>query len=459
MNPLLLALGALFFLPILLAVDYEWYVSADGSDDADCGRNASFPCRNLTDVLSASPSFSNASAICYTTGGAVDERDSTTVYFLGEVNTVPAVCMRNWTNVRIVGVHSNSTVLVDAPSGGCRGFFEFIACTNVSIENFNFAFSVQGRATLLFEASQHIAVRGCTFSVTAEASYGIWLRQCAGDIRLTGNIFFGGQFTKQQTSSRALDVLHGCIDNGDCTDLSDCISPFNMDRLFFPDWSFTLDISDCLFRDLAILDDPEDDYTLARQGFVAMRVQFGSYSMNNRVYVNGTTFKNITNTASNAVAVNFLGSLLLDMESHNNSVVFSNCVFRDNNVRYGGGLSTYFVSGPMYSSVAVESCEFLNNNAFFEGGGIFAVFLSSGSTNSLAVSSSVFKGNLAHSGGAVFILNNAQWFTSRGIFDPLTRSMEVRTTLTDCLFEDNVADPTMGVVQVLRVLLQVYGVR
>ena len=79
MRPLLLALGTLLFLPALLAVDYEWYVSADGSDDADCGRNASNPCNSLTDILSTSSLFSNASATWYTSGGAVDGWNSTTV--------------------------------------------------------------------------------------------------------------------------------------------------------------------------------------------------------------------------------------------------------------------------------------------------------------------------------------------------------------------------------------------
>ena len=459
MRPLLLALGTLLFLPALLAVDYEWYVSADGSDDADCGRNASNPCSSLTDILSASPSFSNASATCYTSGGAVDGRDSTTVYFLGEVNTVPAICLRNWTNVRIVGVHSNSTILIDVPNGGCRGFFEFIACTNVSIENLNFAFSVQGRATLLFEASQHVSVTECTFSVTAEASYGVWLRQSAGDIMLTGNVFFGRQSTEPKTSPRALEIRHGCTDSDDCNDFSHCVMPFDMDLFSFPDWSFSLDISDCVFRDLVSFGDPEDDYTRARQDSVAMRLQFGSYSENNQVYVRRTTFKNIQNTVANGVAVNFLGDSLPGMESRNNSVLFSNCIFIDNNVRYGGGISSYFVKGPIYSSLAVEKCVFLRNNADLEGGGVFAVFLSSGSTNSLAVTNSSFERNSALAGAAVFILNNAQWFTSRGLFDPLSRSIVVRATLTDCLFEDNKADITAGVIQVLRVQLYVYGIR
>ena len=457
---LLLAFGSL--LPTFQALDYEWYVSANGSDDVTtCGRTPVNPCRSFTDILSNSPSFSNASVRCYMTGGAVDGRDSTTVYFIGETNVVPAICMRNWTNLRIVGLHERSTVHVENSGGGCTGYFEFIQCANVSIENINFAFSGIGRTTLLFEASQDVQVTGCSFPVTAVASGGVWLKQCSGDIILHNNTFHGDseQFTRRETSPRALDVLHGCVDYGDCDDLSSCVLPFDMDPLSFADLSFTLTISQCEFRDLANLNEPEDDYSSASKGFVAMRVQFGSYSANNRLYVRDSVFRNIVNKQSNGVVVNFLGQPLSDEGSFNNTALFSGCTFRDNIVRYGGGFSTYFITGPTHSSVTVEDCEFIDNVADYEGGGIFSAFLSSGSTNSITAVNCVFRRNFAQAGGAIFIINNAHWFTARGIYDLLSRSVVVRASLTDCSFEGNIADASMGVVDVLRVHLDIYGVR
>jgi len=317
-------------LPTSLAVDFEWYISANGSGDVTtCGRTPANPCRSLTDILSNSPSFSNASVRCYMTGGPVDGRDSTTVYFIGETNVVPAICMRNWTNLRIVGLHERSKVQVENRGGGCTGYFEFIQCANVSIENINFAFSGIGRTTVLFEASQDIQVVGCTFLVTAIASGGVWLRQCSGDVLLLNNTFHGDseQFPRRQTSPRALDVRHGCVDNSDCRGLSSCVLPFDMDPVSFAGLSFTLSISQCEFRDLVNLNEPEDDCRAASKGFVAMRVQFGSYSANNRLYVRDSAFRNIVNKESNGVVVSFFGEPLSAEGTFNNTALFSNCTF------------------------------------------------------------------------------------------------------------------------------------
>ena len=456
-----LLLAAVLFLPTLHALDVEWYISANGSDEATCGRSAANPCRSLESILSYSPSFSNASTTCYLSVGAVDSRDSTVLYFLGEINTVPPICLRNWTNIRIVGLHNNSTLLTDRTIGGCRGIFEFELCTNVTIENINFGFSGIGRATLFLEASRDIRVSGCTFPVTAQGSRGLWLRQCAGDITLSNNVFYGNeqQLSEPRTARRALEVLHGCVDESDCTRLSYCVMPFDMEPYEFANLSFTLNMAGCIFRDLTGLQAAVDDYSSARRGAVAMRLQFGSYSINNQVFVRNTSFSNIINTEANGIAVNYLGRALSNMASSNNTVLFSNCSFRENDVRYGGGLSAYFISGPVYSTLMVEDCEFTDNIADFEGGAIFAVFLSSGSTNTLSATNSVFRRNSAGAGGGVFVLNNAQWFSTRGVFDLFSRSVVVQTSLTDCLFEGNRANVSKGIIEVLRVQLNVNGIR
>ena len=462
-----LLLALVLFLPTLHALDVEWYISANGSDEVTCGRSAANPCRSLESILSNSTSFSNASMTCYLSAGAVDSRDSTVLYFLGEINTVPPICLRNWTNIRIVGLHNNSTLLTDRTFGGCRGIFEFELCTNVTIENINFGFSEKGRATLFFEANLDIRVSGCTFQVTAQDAKGLWLHQCAGDITLSNNVFYGNelQLSEPQTSRRALEValevLHGFVDEGfvdesDCTTLSYCVMPFDVEPYEFSNLSFTLNMAGCIFRDLTGLQAPEDDYSSARCGAVAMRLQFGSYSINNQVFVRNTSFSNIINTEANGIAVNYLGRALSNMASSNNTVLFSNCSFRKNKVRYGGGLSAYFISGPVYSTLMVEDCEFTDNRADFEGGAIFAVFLSSGSTNTLGATNSMFRRNSAVAGGGVFILNNAQWFSTRGVFDLFSRSVVV---LTDCVFEGNKANASNGIIEVLRVQLNVNGIR
>ena len=265
--------------------------------------------------------------------------------------------------------------------------------------------------------------------------------------------------SEPQTSPLALEVLHGCVDESDCTRLRYCVMPFDVEPYEFANLSFTLNMAGCIFRDLTGLQAPKDDYSSARCGAVAMRLQFGSYSINNQVFVRNTSFSNIINTEANGIAVNYLGQALSNMASSNNTVLFSNCSFRKNKVRYGGGLSAYFISGPVYSTLMVEDCEFTDNRADLEGGAIFAVFLSSGSTNTLGATNSMFHRNSAVAGGGVFILNNAQWFSTRGVFDLFSRSVVVQTSLTDCMFEGNKANASNGIIEVLRVQLNVNGIR
>ena len=427
----------------MLSTDVEWYISAKGSADvATCGKTAAEPCNSLAEILARSPSFDNGSSICYLSDGAVDGRDSTTVYFVGEVK-VTSVCLMNWTNLRIVGLGDNITI-TSGLFGGNRGIFECIQCTNVSIENLNFATSAINKATLFFQASMDIRVIECSFYLASQSTLGVQLLHCAGNIALTNNTFYGsGNEVADSLSPLGLDIDHGCID---------CSIPFNGESYNFSTLSFTLMITDCTFKDLKNRSPPEDRYNVARGSAAAMRLRFGANSMDNQIFVLGSSYSNIVNSKANSIVLNYEG------KSANNTVHFIGCTFRRNRVRYGGGISAYFYNGPVDSRLIVEDSEFVDNVADFEGGGVFVTFLSSGSSNTLQIYNSSFARNSATYGSGLFLLNNPTWFSQRIFFDPVSRSL-VTAELVGCMFRNNTASKDEGVINTLRIQLNIYGIR
>lgn len=437
------------FLPLLFiflqslpiqATDLEWYISANGSAVvATCGRTSAEPCNRLDVIVTRSPKFDS----CYLPDGAVDGGGTTTVYFMGEVNFVTNMCLMNWTNLRMVGLEDNNTI-TSSIFGGNRGIFEYIQCTNVSIENLNFAASALNSATLFFQASTDIRVTSCSLSLTSQSTIGVQLLHCAGDIALMNDTFYGnGDEVADNLFPLGLDMSHGCLY---------CSNPVDGGLYNFSELSFSLAITGCMFMDLTNRSPPEDAYDVARSSAVAMRLTFGANSTQNQIFVQDCNFSNITNPEANSIVVDYEGG------SANNTVHFAGCTFRENKVRYGGGLSAYFYAGPVDSNLIIEDSNFIDNVANFEGGGVFATFLSSGSSNTLSIYNSVFTGNSAIYGSGLFLLNNPQWLTHIIFFDPVTRSL-VTAELTGCRFESNRADMNEGVINTLRIQLNVYGIR
>ena len=436
------------------AIDVIWYISPGGSPDiATCGRSEDSPCDNLQTVLSLlQTNLRNETTTCYLPSDATP-RDSTTLYFMGAGNTVPPVCLEGWLNLRVVGLGSDAGVIRGesdrSASGGGRGIFEFANCTNITIDHLGFSTTAIGRAVLYFEASRDIRVESCTFPVTARSSQGVKMLQCAGNISLYNDTFYGDP-TQDSTNLHplGLDMTHGCTE---CTSTSIKEPQFDYSSL-----SFSLSITSCVFQDLANEGPPEDSYKSARTSAVGLRLQLAEMSTNNHIIVTDSTFQRITNTESNGVLVSFNG------RAENNQVLFDGCQFRHNRVRYGGGMSSYFYQGPAGNSFRIQNCEFFNNTADFEGGGVFGAFLSSGS-NTVSVSNSTFVGNSAQAGCGVFLLNNPEWLWQRGAFDTGLFRNPVEVELKDCNFERNVASfrggLLNGVVTVLRIQINIRGVR
>lgn len=430
-----------------LATDVEWYISPTGSADASCGLSAEMPCSSLQPILESSEQFSNDTLTCYLSSGATDGRDSTTLYFTGE-NFVPAVCLMGWVNVRVVGV-GEGAVITSGRFGARRGIFEFISCTNISVENLSFDTSAIGRAVMFFEACRDIVVLESSFPVIANSSIGVQMVNCAGEISLTGDLFYGDPARREGTTNvLGLDVTHGC--NG-------CTIPFTDDSYDFLNHTFSLTMTRCTFQDIADTSAPEDSYGRTRTSASGMRLQFRDRSVNNRVTVTGTTFQRIFNSKSNGVLVSFNGNRGKIVE--NNMVTFDTCTFQQNRVRYGGGISAYFYVNPSSNSLQIQNCRFLNNTADFEGGGVSVVLLSSREDNAVRISNSTFFQNSAQIGSGVYLLNNPSWFWQRGAFDPALLFPTVGVELQDCTFQGNVARVKEGVVSSLRIQLNISGVR
>lgn len=440
------------------ALDVIWYISPEGSPNiTTCGRSQESPCDSLHTILALLRTTNlrnnetTATTTCYLPSAATP-RDSTTLYFIGAGNTVPPVCLEEWANLHVVGLGADAGVAGGefSSGGGEKGIFEFVNCTNTTIESLGFSTTAIGRAILYFEASRDIRVESCTFPVTARSSRGVQMLQCTGDISLRNDTFYGDPNIQDSTNLHplGLDMTHGCTE---CTEAS-ATPEYDYSSL-----SFSLSVHSCIFQDLANQGPPEDSYGSARTRAVGMRLQLAELSTGNRITVTDSTFQRITNSESNGVLVSFNG------RTEDNQVLFDGCVFRHNRVRYGGGVSSYFYRGPAGNSFRIQNCEFLNNTADFEGGGVFGAFLSSGSGNTMSVSNSTFVGNSAQAGCGVFLLNNPRWFWQRGAFDTSLFSDPVGVELRDCRFERNVASFEAGllngVVTVLRIQLNIRGVR
>lgn len=426
------------------ATDVEWYISPSGTADAGCGRSADAPCSSLQPILERSQQFSNDSLTCYLSSGTTDGRDSTTLYFTGE-NHVPALCLMNWVNVRVAGFGVGA-VITSGRFGAERGIFEFISCSNISIENLDFRTSSLGRAVLFFEACRDIIVESSSFPVTANSSIGVQIVNCAGEITLTGDLFYGDPSRRMDTTNvMGLDVTHGC---------ADCTVPFTDDPYNFPNHTFSLVMTGCVFQDITDTSDPQDSYASTRTSSSGARLQFRDQSSDNRVIVMDSTIQRVFNSKANGFLVSFNGK-----DVRNNTVTFDNCTFQQNRVRYGGGVSAYFYAKPTSNSLQIQNCQFFNNTADFEGGGVFAVLLSSGEDNAVGISNSTFIQNSALIGSGVYLLNNPSWFWQRGAFDPAQLISMVGVEIRDCMFLDNVASVSKGVVDALRIQLSISGVR
>ena len=421
------------------AQDIVLYVGPGGTNDSNCGRSLETPCLNVETILDQSPLFNDSSnVLCYSSSSNDDGRSSTTLYFLEGESYVPSLCLENWINFRIAGYTTNNVVIRTDSFGGPRSFFSFRNCTNVVIENLTFETQFPGKAVVYVESAINFTMRGCYIPVTAFASEGVYITASSGVLTIDGCTFVGSQeYLDRDNPTRGLFVSQGLnAGNG--------LPP---DADYKP---FDLLIRNCLFTDISSAGDPIDSYVRSDTDGMSVLLVFYNGATNNVARIQNCNFTQITNTRASNALVNYGSS------SVNNTVEFTDCLFYDNRVRYGGGITAYFYSGPEDSTLIVERCQFLQNEAFFEGGAISVVFITNQLSNKAFISSCNFTSNFARYGSAIFFFNNPAWFDAVGPSDAVALPL-APASISDCNFRFNAALLTEGVINALRMDLVIQG--
>ena len=449
-SSLWLLLGSLFaVLRGATPTNVVWYISTNGSSDiTTCGHSIDSPCVNLQLVLEQSPLFDNTSTNCLESAGDDDGRSSTTVYFLEGVHFVPPVCLTNWTNLRIVGLGEVAITSRDS-IGAERAFFEFRQCRNVSIENIsNFNTSFIGKSSLYFDTTSEIKISNCVFPVISKQSTGVIITRTKGDVEITDCLFVGNA-AYGTSESYGLSIIHGCGSNDNdnvcpVRGASSPVEPFEPVHIIVRNTNFTNFTTNAK---------PNDRYSSTRSDTIGMRIRFVRGAVDSTVLIENVHSSRNVHPSGSHMLVNF------DSDSSGNSVRFVNCKFEENNVRYGGGIATYFYGGTRNNSLIIEDCKFVNNVADFEGGGVFVAYLESPENNLVQVLRSRFERNVAYSGAGLFVFNSPSFLDQSGLFDPQSLPL-VMANITNCSFvHNNVTRLKEGVVSLLRMKFVISGVR
>lgn len=239
--------------PPPVPLDVTWYISpVNGTSDPACGHTRESPCDSLHTVLNQSHLFNVTSSLgapCFYSSGNDDGRRSTTVFFDGGENFVPPTCLRNWTNLAIIGL---GNVTITSSLGAPRAFFEFAGCSNVTITNLHFVATFPGKGTLYFEMSRQISVTDCSIPLTQHPSMGIEIVLGGGDVQIANNLFYGNSsLVAEGGSTVALKVTQG-------EQMSGCSFQDECNNNAFE--AINLTVIHCTFRDIASGGEPSDNY-------------------------------------------------------------------------------------------------------------------------------------------------------------------------------------------------------
>ncbi|XP_064401532.1 uncharacterized protein LOC135347456 [Halichondria panicea] len=100
-------------------------------------------------------------------------------------------------------------------------------------------------------------------------------------------------------------------------------------------------------------------------------------------------------------------SLIFASRAKNNSVLISNCSFRNNSAISGGGLYSNLAGGASGVSISINGSTFSGNEASFSGGGIaYQVITNTVHDNSMIVHNCNVTNNNAENGGGLILLYN-----------------------------------------------------
>lgn len=441
---MLFPLLVLVFAASTLAQNVVWYVSPSGSTNGTtCGRSLDEPCASLSVILDESSLFTEYYGVgCYASPGISDGRLSTTVYFLEGVYVLPAICLLNWRDLRIAGV--GDVTVSTSYLGSSVSVFEFINCSNISMEHILFDSSSIGSFIIYAEDCSDFYITDCMLLVTALASGGIRVKNCHGIIVIANTVFAGnGGLASQHDPVIGFRVTQGLEELA--------LVPIGPTPDYPP---LDMLVINCTFHNFSTVEATSDvnDYSVSSSEAVGALVQFWQFSHDNILVFEDCTFQNLTNPAGSGNIVYY------GRNSFNNTAIFRHSAFLDNFCRYGGGVAVYFFYTADSNLAKMDNCIFQNNKADFEGGGIFVVSLTQDPSNAAIVLDSLFTNNSAIYGSGVFLFNDPTWFSQQAPSDSTCLTL-LNVQLHNNSMTNNIATLSEGVVNTLRISLRISGER
>ena len=403
-----------------VAIDVTWFIGGPNHPNSsanitECGRTVELPCVNLSVVLEVSKVFKiNDSRCAISTNEG--NRSSTTVIFLSGTYVLPAICLYNWSNVYVQGIGDVSIVSPTSGQTGDYGVFKFVNSSNITIVNLNFIVYTPGRAALLFQNSIDLFISNCTYDLSADGSRGIVIEQPQEDVVIQGCMFKGNVLNVTESTGLIIHFAEG-------------VSAVKIEHNDFRDF-------------YAPPTTQLESYRRSRKLGQALLLIFDEFSTGHTVEVSQCMFiENIASSGSTLLISFYSGSKL-------NNVFVTECQFTGNRNLYGA-VGIYHWRRTADNSVTIKHSNFSGNQANLEGGGIFAAFLSRHATNLLTIHNCIFVNNSAKEGGALDLFNAPAWFThSVDVSDDL-----VSVSISNCMFANNAALGTEGIINTLRIRL------
>lgn len=436
-----------------------YYVSSEvGSDIADCGATAS-PCSSVHHVLNLTLSLQqiddgDSLVTCYTSSPDV----ALSIILLDGNHVIDPVCLASIDNFTISSLNSSSSRIYSSLLGNFYGIIYFLNCNNITVTNLTFVDSVIGRNTIYARNTSDIHVSHCSIPVYAVGASAIVLMNPQGSVIITNVKVYGNRILN--------DISEGFLHNdggspGTAFRISIGVGSSSYGVYLTEAQSLTtlspvnILIENCLFEKIISETDEEIyDYMQSSQRSKVMRIDLTNKAIGNTIVFRNCVFEN---------NVDLTGSIALTSieEAHDNTVEFHSCHFKHNTAKFGGGIATYFSGTDTFNNtINITESTFLDNQATQEGGGVFMATLArSPQTNTLGIINSSFTHNSALYGACVFLFNDPIQYLHVSSDMPGISKPIMRVSLSNTLFTNNTAMLSEGVVNALRMQLELTGTK
>lgn len=428
-----------------------YYVSSQfGSDIDSCGATSSTPCSSVYYVLNSTLTqqvFNGGTCFTSPSNGPLS------IILLEGNHIIDPVCLAAIDNFTI----SSQTFanIYSSIFGNLYGIIYLLDSSNVTITNLNFVDSVIGRSTIYAHNTSNIRISNCSIPVYADGASGLGLVNPQGSVTITNIKIYGNRVL----NSISEDLLHHGSP-GTAFYITIGVGSSYGYYLTEAQLLTTLDpvdiiVENCSFEKITFeTDQGIYDYRQTSQRSKVMRVTLTRKAVGNKIIFRDCMFEN---------NIDLTGSIALTNieNAQDNMVEFQHCTFQHNFALFGGGIGAYFSGGDtLNNTISVTDSTFLYNKATQEGGGVFTVTLaSSPQSNNLIIMDSLFSHNLAVYGASVFLFNDPVPYLEVSSDVPIISQPLMKVTINNSSFKNNKAVLSEGVVNALRINLQLSGTK